>query len=446
MRAHVLGFHDIDRTRLAQVGGKGANLGELAAIGGVPVPPGFCVTTGAYEEVVERAPAVGPLIDGLSGLRADDRAGIAAACARLRAAVEALTVPDDLRRAVARRLLEMGGEDVACAVRSSAAAEDLPSSSFAGQQDTYLNVRGTEAVIDGVRRCWASLFTDRATAYRIRNGFDHRAVRLAVVVQAMVFPDAAGVMFTADPVTGNRTVTSIDAGYGLGEAFVSGLVDADNYRVRAGRVVDRRIGVQRVELRALPSGGTREQSVEPARQGAQKLSDERILLLESLGRRIEAHFGSPQDIEWALCDGGFHVLQSRPITTLYPVPPAHDGRNHVYVSYGHRQMMTDAFATLGLSFCPVPMSRHAGYGTNSHSSGKWQLTSRPRTGASSGASTRHSGRALGQRGWNAHPGGGAIGLGGSPSSTIRSRAASTSGSGTGTADSSVRVYGCAGSA
>ncbi|NRQ32186.1 phosphoenolpyruvate synthase [Nonomuraea sp. NN258] len=350
MSAYVLGFHHIDKSHLPLVGGKGANLGELSAIPGVRVPAGFCVTTEAYEQVVAGDPAIGELIDGLAGLRADDRAGIAAACGRLRAAIEALAVPAEIRDDVVRLLAEPGGQDAAWAVRSSATAEDLPSSSFAGQQDTYLNVRGAEAVIDAVRRCWASLFTDRATAYRVRNGFGHRAVRLSVVVQRMVFPDAAGIMFTADPVSGNRRVVSIDAGFGLGEAFVSGLVDADNYRVRAGRIIGRRVATQTVELRALPSGGTREQPVEPARQHAQTLTDEQIVHLESLGRQIEAHFGRPQDIEWALHEGVFHVLQSRPVTTLYPVPPAPDDKNRVYVSYGHRQMMTDAFAPLGLSF------------------------------------------------------------------------------------------------
>ncbi|MEU9832675.1 rifamycin-inactivating phosphotransferase [Streptosporangium sp. NPDC048047] len=373
MDACILGFHDVDRTRLALAGGKGANLGELSAIPGVPVPYGFCVTTEAYEEVVERDASVGALIGELSGLRADDRAGIAAVCGRLRAAVEGLTVPAGVRRDIARHLEEAeareaeardadaggrgetaGGRGAAYAVRSSATAEDLPSNSFAGQQDTYLNVRGADAVIDAVRRCWASLFTDRAVAYRIRNDVDHRAVRLAVVVQRMVFPDAAGIMFTADPVSSNRTVVSIDAGFGLGEALVSGHVDADTYRVRAGRIIDRRIATKTKELRALPSGGTREHPVEPARRDAPVLGDEQILELERLGRRIEAHFGAPQDIEWALCDGAFHILQSRPVTTLYPVPPspagAPAGEKRVYVSYGHRQMMTDAFAPLGLSF------------------------------------------------------------------------------------------------
>ncbi|MFI6395915.1 rifamycin-inactivating phosphotransferase [Nonomuraea sp. NPDC050540] len=350
MSAYVLGFHDIDKTRIALAGGKGANLGELSSVPGVRVPDGFCVTTDAYLDVVEREPSIAALIEALSGLRADDREGIAAACARLRAAIEHLPVPEPIRNDIVARLGRMGGENVPCAVRSSATAEDLPSSSFAGQQDTYLNVRGADAVIDAVRRCWASLFTDRASAYRVRNGFDHRAVRLAVVVQEMVFPEAAGIMFTADPVSANRAVVSIDAGFGLGEAFVSGLVNADNYRVRAGRIIGTKIAEQTKELRARPDGGTEEHPVEPARQNAQTLDDARILRLETLGRAIEAHFGAPQDIEWALRDGEFHILQSRPITTLYPVPPAADGKNHVYISYGHRQMMTDAFAPLGLSF------------------------------------------------------------------------------------------------
>ncbi|MFD1539293.1 rifamycin-inactivating phosphotransferase [Nonomuraea guangzhouensis] len=348
MSAYVLGFHEIDKTQLPLVGGKGANLGELSAIDGVRVPAGFCVTTTAYRAVVEQDPTVSALIDGLAGLRADDRTGIAKACTRLRTAIEALAVPAEIERDIVAHLAELG--DVPCAVRSSATAEDLPSSSFAGQQDTYLNVRGPGSVVHNVRRCWASLFTDRAVAYRIRSGFDHRAVRVSVVVQRMVFPEAAGIMFTADPVTSNRRVVSIDAGYGLGEALVSGLVNADTYRVKAGRIIDKVVSTQTMELRASADGGTEERPVEAARQNAQTLADEQILQLETLGRRIEAHFGRPQDIEWGLSDGVFHVLQSRPITTLYPVPVPDDGKNHVYISYGHRQMMTDAFTPLGLSF------------------------------------------------------------------------------------------------
>ncbi|GLY71261.1 rifamycin-inactivating phosphotransferase [Amycolatopsis taiwanensis] len=349
MSAYVLGFDGIDKTQLPLVGGKGANLGELHRIDGVRVPGGFCVTTAAYRAVVTGDDAVSRLIDGLSGLRADDRDGIAEAAARLRAAIENLVIPGEIERAIIEHLGFIG-EDVSCAVRSSATAEDLPSSSFAGQQDTYLNIRGPAEIVHNVRRCWASLFTDRAVAYRIQFGFDHRAVQLSVVVQRMVFPEVAGIMFTADPITGNRKVVSVDAGFGLGEAFVSGVVNADTYRARAGVIVDKKVRAQTMELRAAPDGTIDELPIAPERQTAQALSDEQILELEKLGRRIEAHFGRPQDIEWGLSEGRYYVLQSRPITTLYPVPRASDDKNHVYMSYGHRQMMTDAFKPLGLSF------------------------------------------------------------------------------------------------
>jgi phosphoenolpyruvate synthase/pyruvate phosphate dikinase len=349
MSTAVLGFPEIDESLLPVVGGKGANLGELSRIAGVCVPDGFCVTTDAYRAVVERNGEVSALVAELAGLQADDRAAIGVAAARIRAVIETLPMPAEIERPIRDRLALLGN-DVPCAVRSSATAEDLPSSSFAGQQDTYLNVRGPDAVLRDVRRCWASLFTDRAVAYRIKAGFDHRAVQLAVVVQRMVFPEAAGIMFTADPVSSNRNVVSIDAGFGLGEAMVSGLVTPDTYRVRAGAVVDRLVSTQTTELRPAPDGGTEERPVEPARRHRQTLADEQILALAQLGRRIEAHFGSPQDIEWGLVDGRLHVLQSRPITTLYPVPESTDGRNHVYMSYGHRQMMIDAFRPLGLSF------------------------------------------------------------------------------------------------
>lgn len=348
MTALVLGFDEIDRFQLSMVGGKGANLGELASIGQINVPAGFCVTTEAFRLVVEGTGSVGLLIDSLSGLRADDRRGIAMAGKDLRAAIETLSVPTDLEEEIATSVAKLGA-DAAYAVRSSATAEDLPTSSFAGQQDTYLNVRGVVSIVEHVKRCWASLFTDRAIVYRIQNRFDHRAVRLSVVVQRMIFPQAAGIMFTADPVTSNRRTVSIDAGFGLGEAMVSGLVNADTYRVRDTMVVDKKISSKAVELVASPGGGTIEKPVEPVRQNQQVLSDEQIVRLAGLGRRIEEHFSSPQDIEWCLLEGAFHILQSRPITTLYPIPPAKDGKNHVYISYGHRQIMTDAFKPLGLS-------------------------------------------------------------------------------------------------
>ena len=217
---------------------------------------------------------------------------------------------------------------------------------------------GPAAILQHISRCWASLFTERAVTYRLRNGFDHRKVHMAVVVQQMVFPEAAGVLFTADPVTGNRKVVSVEATFGLGEALVSGLVNADVYTVRDGEVVAKAIAAKRLAIDAPPTGGTQEEAIEPARQGQPALTDAQVVRLAQLGRRIEAHFGRPQDIEWCLVDDGFQIVQSRPITTLFPIPAAGDGENHVYVSVGHQQMMTDAMKPLGLSFWQLTTPAH----------------------------------------------------------------------------------------
>ena len=261
--------------------------------------------------------------------------------------------------AITRRLAQLG-DDAAYAVRSSATAEDLPSASFAGQQDTYLNVVGPAAILQHVSRCWASLFTERAVTYRLRSGIDHRHVSMAVVIQHMVLSEAAGVLFTADPVTCNRKVSSVEASFGLGEALVSGRVTPDVYKVRGGEVVERTISAKRLAIHALPGGGTEEQAVAPERRQQPALSDAQVVELARLGRRIEAHFGCPQDIEWCLAGGEFFVVQSRPITTLFPIPPAGDDTNRVYVSVGHQQMMTDPMKPLGLSMwqltTPRPMS------------------------------------------------------------------------------------------
>jgi pyruvate,water dikinase len=262
--------------------------------------------------------------------------------------VEGIAIPDDLAAAITGSVALLGGQ-AACAVRSSATAEDLPTASFAGQQDTYLNVVGPAAVLQHVSRCWASLFTERAVTYRLRNGFGHRQVHMAVVVQRMLFPQAAGILFTADPVTSNRKVVSIEASFGLGEALVAGLVNADVYTVRDGEVVARTVATKKLAILACPGGGTQELAIEPARQEQPALTDAQIVRLAELGGRIEAHFGHPQDIEWCLVDDGFQIVQSRPITTLFPIPAASDQGNHVYVSVGHQQMMTDAMKPLGLS-------------------------------------------------------------------------------------------------
>ena len=363
MGSYVLGFQEIDETQVAVVGGKAAHLGELSRLEGISVPAGFCVTTDAFQRIVAEAPSIDERLDRLSRVNPGDRESIRAVSAGIRRTLERIAIPDDLAAEITRALAGLG-EHAPYAVRSSATAEDLPTASFAGQQDTYLNVVGPAAVLQHISRCWASLFTERAVTYRLRNGFGNRKLHMAVVVQRMVFPESAGVLFTADPVTGNRKVVSVEAVFGLGEALVSGLVNADAYQVRDGEVVAKAVATKQLAIQPLPAGGTQVQAIDPARQGQPALTDAQIVQLAELGRRIEAHFGRPQDIEWCLVDDGFQIVQSRAITTLFPIPAVDDGENHVYISVGHQQMMTDAMKPLGLSFwqltTPRPMAEAGG--------------------------------------------------------------------------------------
>ncbi|AFQ11762.1 TPA: phosphoenolpyruvate synthase [Bacillus pacificus] len=349
MSSFVLDFQEIEKTQLSLVGGKGLNLGELSNIQGIQVPEGFCVTTVGYEKVIEQNEDFRTLLQQLTKLKKEDRAQIGEISKKIREVIMAVEIPSDVVEAVTHYLSRFGNEH-AYAVRSSATAEDLPYASFAGQQDTYLNIIGKEAILQHVRKCWASLFTERAIMYRMQNGFEHNQVSICVVVQKMVFPEASGILFTADPVTSNRKVLSIDASFGLGEALVSGLVSADNYKVKEGEIVDKMIATKKVAMYALKEGGTETKQIDPAQQKIQTLSEQQILQLASIGRQIEAYFGCPQDIEWCLAHNTFYIVQSRPITTLYPIPEENDGGNHVYISVGHQQMMTDAMKPLGLSF------------------------------------------------------------------------------------------------
>ncbi|GHO55663.1 phosphoenolpyruvate synthase [Ktedonobacter robiniae] len=356
MSSYVLGFQDIDQTKLMVVGGKGANLGELSKIEGIRVPYGFCISTEAFKSIIGETPSIHELLDQLSLLKVEDQDKISELSGEIRRVIEGIAIPQDFHEEITRLLTRLG-EKKAYAVRSSATAEDLPTASFAGQQDTYLNIIGKEAILKHISKCWASLFTERAITYRLQNGFDHRKVHLSVVVQKMVFPQAAGILFTADPVTSHRKVLSIDASFGLGEALVSGLVNADSYKVRNGKIIDKKISTKKLAMYALKDGGTKEQEIETERQNRQALTDEQILQLERIGRKIEEHFGCPQDIEWCLVDETFSIVQSRPITTLYPIPEANDQENHVYLSVGHQQMMTDPMKPLGLSLWQLTAAR-----------------------------------------------------------------------------------------
>ncbi|MGG0281001.1 phosphoenolpyruvate synthase [Bacillus pacificus] len=349
MSSFVLDFQEIEKVQLSLVGGKGFNLGALSNIQGIQVPEGFCVTTVGYEKAIEQNEELQTLLQQLTKLKKEERAQIGEISTKIREVIMVVEIPSDVVEAVTHYLSRFGNE-YAYAVRSSATAEDLPYASFAGQQDTYLNVIGENAILQHVRKCWASLFTERAVMYRMQNGFEHNQVSICVVVQKMVFPEASGILFTADPVTSNRKVLSIDASFGLGEALVSGLVSADNYKVKEGEITEAMIATKKVAIYAVKEGGTETKQINPAQQKLQTLSEQQILQLASIGRQIEAYFGCPQDIEWCLVDDTFYIVQSRPITTLYPIPEENDGENHVYISVGHQQMMTDAMKPLGLSF------------------------------------------------------------------------------------------------
>ncbi|MGN7286077.1 phosphoenolpyruvate synthase [Shouchella rhizosphaerae] len=363
MSSLVLGFQEMDEKQLLLVGGKGLNLGELSKIQGIQVPEGFCVTTLGFQKAIKRNETFQALLAKLAMLKVEDRDKISEISRKIRELILEVEIPSDVVKAVAHYLSQFG-EKHAYAVRSSATAEDLPHASFAGQQDTFLNIIDKDAILQHISKCWASLFTERAVIYRMQNGFDHSQVYLSVIVQKMVFPQASGILFTADPMTSNRKVLSIDAGFGLGEALVSGLVSADCYKVREDQIVDKRIATKKLAIYGREEGGTETQQIDPDQQKTQTLTDQQILQLARIGRQIEAHFGQPQDIEWCLANDTFYIVQSRPITTLYPIPEANDQENHVYLSVGHQQMMTDPIKPLGLSFylliTPAPMRKAGG--------------------------------------------------------------------------------------
>ncbi|MEV1169008.1 PEP/pyruvate-binding domain-containing protein [Nonomuraea sp. NPDC049784] len=324
----ALDFAEVDAGMLAEVGGKAANLGELTRAG-LPVPPGWVLTTEAYRQVAQGLETSG---EGLAE--------------RARRHLLEAPVPEAVHEAIVKSYTALG-DDVPVAVRSSATAEDLPFASFAGQQDTFLNVVGAEAVVDAVRRCWASLWTDRAVAYRESNGIDHAAVRLAVVVQVMVDSRMAGVMFTANPVTGRRREAVIDANPGLGEAVVSGAVNPDRFVVYGGEILERHAGDKRLIIRSVPGGGT--ERVETSHEDL-CLTDDQVRALAGLGVRVEDHYGAPQDTEWAIDeDGKIWLTQARPITTLYPLPEQTRAGLRVYFSVNVVQGVMAPFTPMGLS-------------------------------------------------------------------------------------------------
>lgn len=362
----VLFFEEIDHSFLPQVGGKGANLGELTRAG-LPVPPGFCITTEAYQQIAEIAD-LGALLDELTS--EDGRARSAGIATAIRERLLGVPFPQELADAVRAAYLSLGkGSPLAVAVRSSATAEDLPFASFAGQQETYLNVVGEDALLDAVRRCWASLWTGRAVSYRMNNQIDPHTVSLSVVVQRMIDVAVSGVLFTANPLTGRRRQAVIDASPGLGEAVVSGATNPDHFVVNtaSGEIVERRLGDKRVVIQALPGGGT--QRIEREGQSDHAcLTNEQVQELAQLGAEVEAHYQAPQDTEWAIdTNGNFWLTQARPITTLYPLPanaPQSDDVLRVYLSINVAQGVYQPLTPMGLALFRLvtsPIARLAGF-------------------------------------------------------------------------------------
>ncbi len=314
----LIDLGEVSEGEIALVGGKAGKLGELVREG-LPVPPGFVITTEAFRAFVEATGLVAVVREALGGVDPTRPATFDEASKKIRAAFEAAEFPAELREGISSAYEGFTRKhDVRyCAVRSSATAEDLADASFAGLQETYLNVRGTEQVLDAVRKCWGSLYTPRVLVYRQKKGFDHAEVRLAVLVQKMVDATVSGILFTRDPNTGENHVI-VEAGWGLGEAIVGGEVTPDHYVVDGvtQKIVHKQLSEQKVRIVRADGGGNRREEVPPAERSSQKLPDARLLRLVSLGRLIESRYRRPMDVEWCADAHALYIVQARPVTTI----------------------------------------------------------------------------------------------------------------------------------
>jgi rifampicin phosphotransferase len=343
----IIRIAELDRADLLIAGGKGSNLGALLRAG-LPVPDGFVITTAGYRAFVAENHLDADLRRILVSTQMDDPAALKSASGRIRSCFSAGQISPSLENEIRQAYLALGTPSPAVAVRSSATAEDLPDLSFAGQQDTYLNILGEEALLKAVVCCWASLWTARAIGYRARNSILQAEVALAVVVQRMVQSEASGVLFTANPLSGKLSETVIDATFGLGEALVSGQVEPDHYVVETagGRILSKTLGAKALRIEGQTDGGTMTISQDGSTR--QAIPDEQILLLARLGRQAAVHFGSPQDMEWAWAKDRLYVVQSRPITSLYPLPEKSQAEPlEAWFSFGVWQGMLDPFTPLG---------------------------------------------------------------------------------------------------
>lgn len=325
MNQYLVGLKDKKAQSLSVSGGKGASLARLHGISDIPVPDGFVVTAQCFMEIVWALPGIKTLLGALATVTEDQTGIIHNISVQMKEHIEHITFPASFTSELDETLSAYGAS-FSYAVRSSATAEDLPGASFAGQQDTFLNIHGVADICHAIAKCWASLFNERAIAYRIKNGFQHEKVAIAVVVQRMVDSEVSGVLFTADPMTSDRYTTVIEAVRGLGEDLVSGRKTPFEWKLREGKLEKRGDG-----------------------QGDVPLADARLSELAEIGKRIEIAFGCEQDIEWCYESDQFFIVQARPITTLYPLPESPDGYKHCAISVGHLQMMTDTVLPLGIS-------------------------------------------------------------------------------------------------
>lgn len=311
--AHVLWFKDINKNDIPLVGGKGANLGEMVKAG-IPVPDGFVVTAKAYFDFINSTSIKKKIMTELSGLDVDDSDKLIEASDKIKTAILQADMPKELIEEIKNFYLELSGEnDKYVAVRSSATAEDLPEASFAGQQESFLEIKGWKSVVSHVQKCWASLFTARAIFYREENKFSHLKVGIAVPVQLMCQSDVSGIMFTVNPVTNNQDEVSVEAAYGLGQPIVSGEITPDQYVVskKSKKITTRTVVSQDWQLTI--EGKT---NISAKYKKKQKLSNNQIVELAKIGMKIEEHYGRPQDIEYGIEKGRILIVQSRPVTTL----------------------------------------------------------------------------------------------------------------------------------
>ncbi|NIN68831.1 MAG: phosphoenolpyruvate synthase, partial [Anaerolineae bacterium] len=363
---YILSISD-PRASITTVGGKGASLARMARAG-LAIPGGFYLSTEAYQGFVAANGLQPHILAALEQVDAEEPGTLEEASQQIRQLFSRGQIPPDIADAIVQAYVALPGEDPAVAVRSSATAEDLPDASFAGQQETYLNIIGPDAVLEATKKCWASLWTARAIGYRMRQGIPSEGMALAVVVQLLVPAEAAGILFTANPMNGRRDQAVISAGWGLGDAVVGGLVTPDSLTLdkATGRVLERQTADKQV-MTVRTDGGTEERSVPESLRRAPVLSDEAAGQLTHLAVKIEDLYGIPMDIEWALAEGQFSIVQARPITALpVPEPPAPTEwklPKHSYIAMRNNiielmaEPLTPLFGTLGRSAVNASMGR-----------------------------------------------------------------------------------------